>query len=456
VFTFHVLEGRDDPDGPVQFNDSTGETNVSMTIDVDEYERRLGPLRREREAAETLEAVTRPPPQTIGLFKRVGEVLLTCQTIAEISDKVIALALEYLPVQRGAICLCDPQATTIVPQTVAAKGLIAGEPIGISRSIAKAVVHAKQALLVSDAASDVRFARAESLRRMNVRSAMCAPLYHAGQVQGLIYVDTCDSSVRLAPRDLELLTALGGLTAVGIQQARLREAVDRERAIRARLSRYSSPAVVEQIIGRTAGREGEMVSELRRVSVLFGDLSDFTPRAEGMEPAEIAGMLNGVFELSTDAVFEHEGTLDKYMGDAVMAVFGAPLPQPDHAQRAVRAALRMQRLLEQYNAGRPHCPPLQMRIGINSGPVVAGDIGSPTRKEYTVIGDAVNAASRLESSVAEAGQIVIGPETHELCRDEFVCRPLPEIQLKGKQHRMRPYLVIGPAGDSVSLSGISR
>jgi adenylate cyclase len=245
-----------------------------------------------------------------------------------------------------------------------------------------------------------------------------------------------------------LLTALGGLTAVGIEQFRLRDDVERERVIRARLARYSSPGVVERIIARASGNDGEMLSEQYDVSVLFGDLSGFTSLAEGMPPVQVAGMLNEVFALLTDAVFSHGGTLDKYLGDAVMAIFGAPLPQADHAERAVRAALRMQQLLHEFNRCRPESQRLGMRIGINSGSVVAGDIGSPIRRDYTVVGDTVNVASRLESSVAEAGQVVIGPATYEGCKNLFACRPLAQRRLKGKQESMCPYLVLGPAGDA--------
>ena len=214
--------------------------------------------------------------------------------------------------------------------------------------------------------------------------------------------------------------------------------------------------MVEQIVARAANIDGEMLSEEREVSVLFGDLTGFTAMAEGMEPAEVARLLNGAFEVLTRAVFLHEGTLDKYMGDAVMAIFGAPLPQADHAARAVRSALRMLEFLAEFNRNRPTGQQLRMRIGINSGKSVAGDLGSPLRKDYTVVGDTVNVASRLESAVAEAGQVVIGPATYEIVKHLFECRPLNDVRLKGKQQAMRPYVVVGPladAGPSVLESG---
>jgi adenylate cyclase len=453
VLTFHALSGGGPQESPLLFGEGTGAAGISLSIRVDQYERTLGLPPADRGAAGAEAAVLGAPMQLIGLFQQVSESLLAAASLDEILEKVVGLALAHLPVERGAICLCDPSGETLTPRMVRAKGVVSGEPITISHSIAQAAVKAKQAVLVSDALADARFARAQSVKQMNIQSAMCAPLYHAGQVQGLIYVDTCEPGGRLAAGDLGLLAALGGLTAVGIEQFRLRDDVERERAIGARLARYSSPGVVKQIIALVSSNDGEMISEQRDVSVLFGDLTGFTSLAEGMPPVEVAQMLNDVFTLLTDAVFRHGGTLDKYLGDAVMAIFGAPLPQADHAERAVSAALRMQRLLDEFNRGRPESRRLRMRIGINSGTAVAGDIGSPIRRDYTVIGDTVNVASRLESSVAEAGQVVIGPATYQHCKDLFTCRPLAERRLKGKQQALCPYLVLGSAGDAVLRDG---
>jgi adenylate cyclase len=125
-----------------------------------------------------------------------------------------------------------------------------------------------------------------------------------------------------------------------------------------------------------------------------------------------------------------------------MAFFGAPLPMSDHAEKSVRAALQMQAALAELNAASAGMRDLRMRIGINSGPVVVGDIGSPQRKDYTVIGDVVNTASRLESSVALPGQVVIGRATYERVCEHFECRRLDEVHVKGKKQTVHPYLVV--------------
>jgi adenylate cyclase len=184
-----------------------------------------------------------------------------------------------------------------------------------------------------------------------------------------------------------------------------------------------------------------METEEREVTVLFADLSGFTRIAENMAPRDVTAMLNQLFGFLTEEVFREGGTLDKFIGDAVMAFFGAPLDQPDHAACAVRAARALMARLEAFNASRDPAARLGLRIGINSGPVIVGDVGAQERRDYTVIGDTVNVASRLESSVARVGQIVIGSGTHAAVAGSFQCAPLAPVILKGRSVQFQPYLV---------------
>jgi adenylate cyclase len=444
--SFALPPERSHQESGVRFRDAEPEESIRMTIAVEKFERLLSnPLAPAAEPAGSGQlAVAAPKLPLVGLFQRIGELLLASESLDAMLGGVLDLAMATLPAERGLICLCDENLEQFAPKAVRIKGPAQGAGIDISRSIAREAVRRRQALLVSNAAEDVRFAEARSVRAMHIRDALCAPLYHDGRVDGLIYLDTRspEAEDRFGASELELLTAMGVLTAVGMFQARLRDDVNRERAIRARLSRYSSPRVIEHIVAALDTPDGAMLAQQHEVSVLFADLCGFTSLAEGRDPAAVVQMLNRLFERLTQVVFQQEGTLDKYLGDGLLAIFGAPLPQPDHARRAVRAALGLQQALEESSFVGPQGEPLQMRIGINSGPVIAGDIGSPIRKDYTVIGDVVNVASRLQSSVARPGQIVLGPATYELCREEFRCQPLPEALLKGKQQVVRPYLVI--------------
>ncbi|MGA2617617.1 MAG: adenylate/guanylate cyclase domain-containing protein [Thermoguttaceae bacterium] len=462
VVTFQLLGAVRRPAQSVVLYDEPGQRSILATVDLRQFERRLGEARPGRvpgAAAAGLAAgapapspvpsdplaavLDEPPPLPIlALFKHVGEILLGSDSLDDMLQKVLSVTIDHLSGQRGVICLYDDTSGQIEPRAYRAKAAEGDRPFRVSRTILSEAIRVEQAMLVASAADDPRFRSAASVQQMGIRAAMCVPLYHAGRIRGLIYVDSRQPAGGPDRRELEVLTVLGLMVASGMVQMALRDDVARERAMRDRLARYNSPRVVEQILKQDRPREGDMLAEEYDASVLFADLAGFTALAESMGAAEVAELLNTVFEQLVAAVFAHDGTLDKYIGDAVMAIFGAPLRQEDHALRAVRTALAMHERLADCNRARPAAPALQMRIGINSGRVIAGDMGSPVHRTYTAIGDTVNVASRLEAAVAQPGQTVVGPATWELVKDHFECEPLGEVQLRGKRHSIRPYRVL--------------
>jgi adenylate cyclase len=271
---------------------------------------------------------------------------------------------------------------------------------------------------------------------------MAAPLWNGDVVDGLIYVDTALRSQAFDKFDLDLLSALGTQVAVAIAQSRLRESMLEQQLIRRRLERYHSPAVVERIVSAT-GSDDSLTADEREVTVLFVDVVGFTTRCEKLEPREVAELLNRYFSEMTEVVFRHEGTLDKFIGDCLMAVFGAPLSLPDHAQRAVETALEMREALDRLNAGLATEEQIRVRVGIHSGKVVAGDIGSPSQRDYTVLGSTVNLAARIEGAVARPGQIVISDTTHAEIGGAFETRPAGEHRPKGISRTVQCYEVLG-------------
>jgi adenylate cyclase len=275
---------------------------------------------------------------------------------------------------------------------------------------------------------------------------MCVPLYQEGRVHGVIYLDSQNRQHCFGDRELEIVTALALFSAISIEQFGLRAKTLEQQRHRERLARYITPAVVDRIID--AGDESRMLADKEEVTVLFGDLRGFTSLSERLPPSEVVDILNAVLSRLTDAVFRNQGTLDKFMGDGLMAFFGAPLRTKDHASQAVRAAHDMLASLDEFNQTRPEGAKIGIRIGINTGPVIVGDIGSISRKDYTVIGDTVNVASRFESSVAQVNQIVIGPATHAALGDEFTCEALPPATLKGRSEPIQPYRVLSRNPDT--------
>ena len=318
--------------------------------------------------------------------------------------------------------------------------------ITISKTIADRVMKDRVSILTSDAMVDPRFGAGDSIRFHGIRSAMCAPLWNKDQVIGIIHVDSPMLTNCFTLNDLDLLTALANYAAVAVERARLNQKIVAEEKKRERLGRFLSPQVTSRILTTSDSQGAALgVPEVKDVCILFADIVGFTSMSEKMSPAAVALLLNDYLSRMTDVIFKYEGTLDKYIGDAIMAVYGAPLDMPDHAAAAVRRPSRCRSASTEFNAERKEGPQLRIRIGINSGKAVAGEIGSINKKEYTVLGDVVNTASRLESSVAKPGMVVIGENTYEAVIDQFECKSMGSFTLKGKEKVVSVFEVISLA-----------
>ncbi|MDB4990922.1 MAG: Adenylate cyclase, partial [Myxococcaceae bacterium] len=221
--------------------------------------------------------------------------------------------------------------------------------------------------------------------------------------------------------------------------------LQQEALTRERFQRLLSPAIAEQVMnGKVEVAKG---GQLRETTVLFSDIRGFTSMSESRDAQEIVDMLNEYFEQMVEIVFRYEGTLDKFVGDEIMALYGSPVKHDDDAVRAVRTALDMLEVLEQWNrerVGRGQVP-VYIGIGINSGEVVAGYLGSSKALEYTVIGDSVNVGARL-CSAAKPGQILVSEDTEKRLNGLFDLQEQPPIALKGKSKPLRIYSVIGEKG----------
>ena len=378
------------------------------------------------------------------LTKLSKEALISVRPVDEVLHQVIDIVFENVPADRGFLMLQEEGGSgRLMPMVVKHRDPSGGQDrITISKTIADRVMENRVAILTSDAMVDPRFGAGDSIRFHGIRSAMCAPLWNENQVIGIIHVDSPMLTNCFTENDLDVLTALANYAAVAVERARLNQKIQAEEKKRERLGRFLSPQVASRILAASDKQDSALGDpEVREVSVLFADISGFTSVSEKMTPSEVALLLNDYLSRMTDVIFKYEGTLDKYMGDGIMAVFGAPLDMPDHAARAIKAALEMQDRIAEWNAERREGPELRVRMGINSGKAVAGEIGSVNKMEYTVLGDTVNTASRLESAVAKPGMVVVGERTQEIVGDAFDCHPLGAFNVKGKEKKILAYEV---------------
>ena len=366
----------------------------------------------------------------------------------ELLARILQIAFDLIPADNGVILLRDPKSQELVIQAMRQRKPGQGKVL-VSDTLLAQVQETKEGVLTSDAITDACFAASHSIIALGVRSAMAVPLLSSSgdEVKGIMFLDSRERIAAFTTKDLEVLSAIAAQASVALENSEYARALEHEAAQRAQLSRFLSPALVEQAArGSIELSKGGTLTEL---TILFSDIRGFTSISEKMPPQEVVKMLNDYFELMVDILFEHNGILDKFICDAIMGLWGAPVKRPDDATQAVRAAVKMQERLKEWNIDRvaQGRVPIQIGIGLHTGHVVVGNMGSSKALSYTAIGDGVNLASRL-CGVARENMVVISEEcAMRAGKSQFVLEALPPAKVKNREAPVEIFKVLEALDD---------
>ncbi|MBS1121155.1 MAG: adenylate/guanylate cyclase with sensor and domain protein [Deltaproteobacteria bacterium] len=381
------------------------------------------------------------------LARAVGSEL----DLDKLLPKILEKAFELVNADRGVILLMDDKGE-LSPRHVKTRSGKSDPNIVLSKTVMAEVTNNKAAVLSSDATMDARFSGAHSIIMQGIRSTMTLPLLHAGDLLGIMHLDSLFTSNAFTEKDLQICTGMAAQAAISIQNARLASRIEKEAQTRAQISRLIPPAVVEQVLkGELVIEKGGRVSE---ITMLFSDIRGFTTMSDGKEPQEVVNTLNEYFEVMVDVLFQYSGTLDKFVGDEIIGLFGAPIQLEDAPFKAVACAIAMLHALEEFNNTRAaeNMPAIRIGIGINTGNVITGSIGSTRALQYTAIGDAMNVASRLVN-VAGSGEIIISEDTYRKVAGRIDAIALPPVRVKGKAEELKVYRVGGLRSLTTPVAG---
>jgi adenylate cyclase len=318
-------------------------------------------------------------------------------------QKVLERIVAVLPgAARGALLLKNPSSEELLLRAHLPKGNPA-----VSFELAHRAMNNHQAFTWNQGDEEP----SSSIRIQSIASAMYAPLLWEGKALGILCVDNCKSCGAFSTQDLELVTSVAQFVAIAVTVHRTQDDLRETAVLLSRLLTSFSPKIRTRLIEKARHGNLHPGGEKSEVTILFSDIRGFTKLSAGMEVEDVVEMLNTYLPTLVEPIFHNDGSIDKFVGDAILAVFGTPEADPQHHEKAVRAALGMQEAIEELNRARQRRgePTCHIGVGVHSGEVLHGFIGSSERMEFTVIGDAVNVASRY-CSAAEAGEVLISPQ----------------------------------------------
>ncbi len=393
--------------------------------------------------------------RNISMLNSISKVISSSIILDEVLNLVMDNVMELTNAERGFLMLRDNNGALefVISRNISIKEY-EGKDKQLSGTIINQVVDTCKSFHLADVTQDDFLKGQKSIMALDLKTVMCVPLLlgrhdispsdstvKEEKLIGLIYVDSTIINRTFNKDDLDILEAFAGHGAISIHNAKLFEDLKEQKRIQGIYDRYLSPSVMDSIV--STRKEIELGGTLQEVTVFFCDIRGFTTLSEKMAPAEVITLLNEYLSEMTDIIFRHDGTLDKYTGDGLMAVFGTPFPKEDDAVRAVRAGLEFMRRTEEMQQSRQKEGKgvLKLGVGINTGPAVVGNIGSKQRMDYTVIGDTVNLSARIESC-SQNREVLIGPLTYERIKDHFEVKKLEPVTVKGKSQPVQIYQVL--------------
>ena len=385
-------------------------------------------------------------------YYQIAETLAAQADEQQVFARILQCLMEIFPQAGRAYVLMGDSAESIQEKGRLYRG---GSGIDsgatVSRTILRAVLERREAVLSTDAARDHRFRAGASIVEQDIHTMMCAPLIAGGEVLGVVEVDSTSVSQPFVEADLNVLVGISRQVALFLRNTKLAARAATEREQRRQLERFFSPAVAR----RVANSELTLGGDLREGVVMFCDIVGFTPMSEKKHPAELVELLNLYLGAMVEEIFAAGGTVDKFGGDAILAVWGAPAPIENDADCALRASLNMQNDMVAYNAGlvEKGTAPVGMGIGLHAGTFIAGNIGSADRMEYTVIGNHVNLAQRVESKAA-ANMVMISDAVANRLSSRVLGTRFGQVRLKGAAEPMSLICVRGLIADDECLMSV--
>jgi adenylate cyclase len=380
-------------------------------------------------------------------YRRMAAMYKASQVMASHFDldkrlsDVLDIVMDVMNADRGFVMLRDEGTDNLNVKVARQMGqeLTASSP---SMGIAGRAAIDGEPVLMSDRTTDQEFGMRDSIIMGQIFSAMCAPLQIKSRILGSIYVDSRKHGVSFTGQDLELFTSLASQAAMAIDNVQMHDKMVASEKRRQNLCRFLPSQIVEKIMSEDT--DLELGGQKSIATTMFCDIRGSSRLAEELPAGELVLLLNEHFTAMTEIIFEYGGTLDKYIGDEIMAVFGAPLSTGDDVFKAVQCAVHIQTKSREFNAMRASegRPQVNVGIGIDTGEVIAGYIGSPMRMDFTVVGDRVNTAKRF-CDMAEAGKIVVGDETWKTLGERAEGREIGSVMLKGKGKAVNAWEITG-------------